>query len=62
MRNITGAILILTAEQAFAHAYLIEFPNAALAQDVLVPASYVLAVLGVGFLIWGAFPERKHNE
>lgn len=62
MRTITGAILILTAEQAFAHAYLVNFPNATLAQDVLVPASYVLGALGVGFLIWGVFPERRRNE
>lgn len=62
MRTITGAILILTAEQAFAHAYLVDFPNAAMAQDVLVPASYVLGALGVVFLIWGVFPDRKPDE
>lgn len=62
MRTITGAILILTAEQAFAHAYIVGFPNASLAQDVLVPASGVLGILGVGILIWGIFSDRKHHE
>ena len=59
MRTITGAILLLIAEQAFAHAYLVEFPNAPMVQDVLVPASYVAGILGVGFLVWGVLSERK---
>ena len=59
MRILTGATFLLIAEQAFAHAYLIDFPNATMAQNVLVPASYVAGILGVGFLIWGVLTERK---
>ena len=62
MRTITGAILILAAEQSFSHAYLIGFPNAPFAQDVLVPAAGVLSILGIIFLIWGIVTERKHRE
>lgn len=62
MRTITGAILLLAAEQSFGHAYLIGFPNAPFAQDVLVPTSVVLAGLGLAFLIWGIFTERKIHE
>lgn len=62
MRMITGAILILAAEQAFAHAYQIGFPNAQLAQDLLVPLSAVLAIAGLALLIWGIFTDRKSHE
>lgn len=62
MRTITGAILILASEQAFAHAYQIDFPNAQLAQDLLVPLSAVLALVGLGFLVWGIISDRKTNE
>jgi hypothetical protein len=56
---VTGAILIAAAEQAFSHAQLIGFPNAVFASQVLWPASLVLLVAGLGFLIWGLFTERK---
>ena len=56
---LTGAILILAAEQAFAHAYLVGFPDRIFVRDILNPASAVLAALGVGFLIWGVVTERK---
>jgi hypothetical protein len=47
MRMITGAILLLAAEQAFAH-------------QVLVPGSATLGLLGLAFLIWGlAMDGRK---
>lgn len=62
MRTITGAILVLAAEQAFAHAYIVGFPNAPLVQDILVPASGVLALTGLAFLIWGTLSERKKHE
>ena len=58
MKTVTGAILILAAEQAFSNAYLVGFPNAAFAQDILVPASCVLGVIGIGFLIWGILTEK----
>lgn len=54
--------MVLAAEQAFGHAYLVGFPNAPFAQDVLVPASAVLGCLGLAFLIWGILTERKVNE
>lgn len=59
MRMVTGAILIAVAEQAFAHAYLIGFPHSVFAIQMLVPASLVLLLAGLGFLIWGTVTERK---
>lgn len=60
MRMITGAILLLAAEQSFAHAYLIGFPHQSYASQVLVPGSLTLGLLGLAFLIWGlAMDGRK---
>jgi hypothetical protein len=59
MRMLTGAVLLAAAEQAFSHAYLIGFPHSALAKEVLLPASMVLAGGGLSFLIWGVITERK---
>lgn len=59
MRMITGAILLLAAEQAFSHAYLIGFPHQAFASEVLVPSSVVLGVLGLCFLLWSIIVERR---
>jgi hypothetical protein len=59
MRMLTGAILIAAAEQAFAHAHLIGFPHSAFAREVLLPASLVFVLFGLGFLIWGVITERK---
>ena len=59
MRTITGAILLVAAESAFAHAHLIGFPHQPFARDVLLPVSVVLAVIGLVFLIWGVVTERK---
>lgn len=59
MRMISGAILILASEQAFAHAHSTPFPNQVLVSEVLVPSSLVLAVLGVVCFIWGAVADRK---
>jgi hypothetical protein len=56
---VTGAVLIAAAEQAFSHAHLIGFPHSVFAIEVLVPASLVLLLAGLGFLIWGAATERK---
>lgn len=58
MRMITGAILILASEQAFAHSQSVPFPNQVFASEVLYPASLVLAALGVAFLVWGTFSDR----
>jgi hypothetical protein len=59
MRMLTGAILIVAAEQAFSHAHLIGFPHGVFASQVLLPTSLVLALAGLAFLIWGVATERK---
>jgi hypothetical protein len=59
MRTITGAVLIVAAESAFAHAHLVGFPHQPFARDVLLPASVALVVLGLVFLVWGVVAERK---
>jgi hypothetical protein len=59
MRMLTGAVLLVGAEQAFAHAHMIGFPHASFAREILLPASYVLLGLGAVFLLWGVFTERR---
>lgn len=59
MRTVTGAILIVAAEQAFSHSLLIGFPNHVYARDVLVPASLVFAVGGLAFMIWGVLTDAR---
>ncbi len=57
MRTVTGAILLVVAEQSYAHACLIPFPNQEAAVQVLIPASLVSLFLGAAFLIWGIVTE-----
>ena len=59
MRTMTGAILILTAELAFAHAHLIGFPHQVYARLILLPAAAVLAGVGIAVLVWGFLTDRK---
>ncbi len=59
MKCVTGGILIATAEQAFAHSQLVQFPNHLFAQDILMPASIVLLATGTGFLVWGMMTECR---
>lgn len=59
MRMLTGAILILAAEQAFAHSHLVGFPHQGYVSEVLIPASLVLGLLGTGFLLWGTIKDRE---
>ncbi|MBI1314665.1 hypothetical protein GC176_25510 [bacterium] len=59
MRMVTGAILLLAAEQAFAHTQLVRFPNHQFTRDVLYPAS---SVLGIAFLIWGALVDARASS
>ncbi|MEO8495589.1 MAG: hypothetical protein ABI614_11005 [Planctomycetota bacterium] len=59
MRMITGAILLLCAEQAFAHAYLIGFPYQDFASQVLIPGSLTLGLLGLAILIWGLVTDQR---
>ncbi len=53
MKLVAGSILLLAAVQAYAHANSIPFPNQQHASETLTPASLVLAVLGVVYLVWG---------
>lgn len=62
MRTLAGAVLIATAEQAFAHSQLVQFPNHLFASEILMPSSGVLLALGVGMLIWGTLTDfREHS-
>ena len=58
MKTLSGAIFLLTAEQAFAHAHLVQFPHQVFVRELLLPISLVLTVLGIGFLIWGLLTDR----
>ena len=62
MRMITGGLLIVASEQAFAHSLMIPFPNQVFAAEVLYPSSIVLLALGICFLIWGAISDYKSRE
>jgi len=59
MRLIAGALLILTAEQAFAHAHMANYPNEPRVREVLYPAAGVALLLGVALMTWGIFTERR---
>lgn len=59
MRTVSGAVLILAAEQAFSHAHLVGFPHEVFVRQVLLPTSAMLVLLGAGLLVWGIITERK---
>ncbi len=59
MRALTGAVLILAAEQAFSNAFLIGFPYHSFAQTILLPVAAVCGLTGVALLVWGFFADRK---
>jgi len=56
---VTGAVLIVASEQAFAHSQMIPFPNQVFAAEVLYPSSIALLGLGICFLLWGAVCELR---
>jgi len=58
MRMITGALLLLVAEQAFYHAHSIGFPHYRFVNETLVPVSGLLAVMGVGLIGAGLWFDR----
>ncbi|MBD3673996.1 MAG: hypothetical protein HUJ26_10775 [Planctomycetaceae bacterium] len=67
MKLITGALLLLIAELAYAHTHLMQFPHHEAARVVLIPASVISASLGSLFLLWGILAElisssRKNSE
>lgn len=59
MKLLSGTILLLAAEQAFAHAQLTQFPNHEDATAVLIPASVVFLILGSILWIWGLLSELR---
>ena len=61
MKLLSGAVLLLAAEQAFAHALLVQFPNHHLASQVLMPACVVLLALGSLLLGWGLLTESHQH-
>ncbi len=61
MKLLSGAVLLVGAEQAFAHALLVQFPNQDSASSVLVPASLVLLTLGSILMFWGLLTESRSS-
>ncbi len=59
MKLLSGAILLVGAEQAFAHAQLVQFPNQDAASSVLIPVSLIMLVLGTLLMIWGLLTECR---
>ena len=51
--------MVHAAEQAYAHAFLIQFPHQGPTSQVLVPASGVLLLFGLVLCIWGLWPEKR---
>lgn len=59
MKILSGAIFLVGAEQAFAHAMLVQFPNQSMASAVLIPASVVMLAMGGLLVLWGLWVEMK---
>jgi methionine-rich copper-binding protein CopC len=59
MKMVSGAVLLFAAEQSYAHAKLVQFPNEEAASSVLMPASVVFLALGVLLLAWGLVTESR---
>jgi len=59
MKMVSGALLLLASEQAYAHANLVQFPNHDSAARVLYPASLVFLILGVLLMAWGLLTEAR---
>ena len=59
MKLISGAIMLLAAEQAYAHSQLIGFPNSRAAGEVLWPAALFFLIAGMSLLLWGIWTEVK---
>jgi hypothetical protein len=62
MKMVSGALLLLAAEQAFAHVQLVQFPNQEEAARVLAPASLLFLTVGSILLIWGIFTESRSRK
>ena len=59
MRLIAGAILLLAAEQAYAHAQLVPFTNRDTALRVFIPAAIGLSIFGALLILWGLFTDGR---
>lgn len=59
MKLVSGALMLVGAEQAYAHAQLVTFPNHDAAAQVLIPASVVFLVLGICLVTWGLLTETR---
>lgn len=62
MKLLSGTLMLLAAEQAFAHAQLVQFPNHQDASAVLIPASVVFLILGSILWIWGLLSEVRSTS
>jgi hypothetical protein len=59
MKLLSGSVMLLAAEQAYAHSLLVMFPNHDRAASVLVPASLVLLAVGSLLVVWGLLTETR---
>ena len=59
MKMVSGSLMLLAAEQSYAHANLVQFPNQDSAYRVLVPGAVVFLALGVLLLAWGLLTEAR---
>lgn len=62
MKLVSGSILLLAAEQAFAHAQMTAFPNHDVASRVLIPASVTFLIVGALVFAWGVFTETMTRQ
>lgn len=62
MKMVSGALLLVAAEQAYAHSKLVQFPNEDAAASVLMPASLVFLTLGTLLIIWGLLTESRSGK
>ena len=62
MKLVSGALLLIGAEQAYAHANMVSFPNHGAASQVLIPASVVFFALGSLLLLWGLLTETRSGH
>lgn len=62
MKLLSGVILLVGAEHAYAHAQLVQFPNQDAASSVLIPASLILLLLGTCLTIWGLLTECRSGK
>lgn len=61
MKLLSGVVCLAAAEQAYAHAHLIQFPHHTAAAGVLVPASVVFLAVGVLLCLWSLLTEFRQT-